>query len=70
MTDWDRLFNQLFFDGVSDLVLTARPGVNNKEAFEMIKSNMRRRDIPHEVKQDLCVKLFEEYFESGEWNGK
>ena len=67
MTDWDRLFNQLFFDGVTDLVLTARPGVDKLAAFEMIKDNMRRRDIPHEVKQDLCVKLFDQYFEKGEW---
>ena len=66
MTDWDKLFNQLFFDGVRDLTLTARPGVD-KEAFEFIKSNMRRWDIPHEDKQELCVKLFDQYFEKGEW---
>lgn len=61
---WNKLFNQMFFSGVSGLQLIPRPGVDAERAWRHIQYVMRSWEPRHEHKEAGCAWLMHQWFES------
>lgn len=61
-TQWNDLFNEIFFKGATNLKLAPKQGVDTHKAMAAISSIMRSWDPKHEHKEAACAYLFSEWF--------
>ena len=66
-TIWNKLFNDWFFCGVTDLQLTPCKGVDKEKALHHIRAIMGSFEPKHEHKERAVAFLFGEWFESPKW---
>jgi hypothetical protein len=63
-----QLFSDMFFNGVRDLVLMPKDGIDPELAFRHIKAIMRSFQPKHEHKTAACCYLLDQWFETATWN--
>jgi hypothetical protein len=61
-TKWNILFNQMFFNGVKELRLAPKTGVDTQKAMAAIRAIMASFEPKHEHKEAACAYLFSEWF--------
>lgn len=65
-----KLFNDMFYRGLTKLELKPKEGIDSKAAFAHIRVIMISWEPSHEDKTAAVAYLFEHWFESGEWEAK
>jgi len=66
----NKLFNDMFYSGLSKLELTPKPDIDPKKAFRHIRAIMGSFQPKHEHKEAAIAMLFEEWFEKADWERK
>ena len=67
-TKWNKLFNDWFFSGLSNLDITPKPGVDRNKAISHIRAVMGSFEPPHEHKEAGVAFLMAEWFEDAKWD--
>lgn len=65
-----KLFNDMFYKGLTKLRMIPRPGIDPQIASTHIRCIMRSFEPKHEDKVSACAYLFELWFEAAEWEAK
>lgn len=66
----NKLFNDWFYCGVSNLELTAKEGIDKTKALRHIKTIMGSFSPAHEDKEAAVAYLLDHWFEPGKWETK
>ena len=66
-TKWNRLFAQWFYSGVSHLVMTPKPGIDQAKALRHICAVMVSFEPKHEHKEAGIAVLLNEWFADATW---
>lgn len=66
-TKWGKLFNDMFYFGVSGLQLEPKSGIDADKAFTHIRVAMSGWDSKHEHKEAGCAYLFSLWFKDAKW---
>lgn len=69
-TKWNKLFNDIFFNGLESLELFPKPGVDKDRAFRHIRAIMVSFAPKHEHKEAGVAFLFNEWFDDAKWQAK
>ena len=62
-TKWNQLFSEMFYNGLAELRLAPKQGVDTQKAMAAIRSIMRSWEPKHEHKEAACAYLFSEWFD-------
>lgn len=63
----NKLFSDMFFNGVKGLELTPKKDIDPKKAIRHIKCILGSFEPKHEHKEAAIAMLLEEWFESAKW---
>lgn len=66
-TKWNKLFNDWFFGGLTELNLTPKEGVVRNKALSHIRAIMVSFEPQHEHKEAGVAYLMSEWFEDVQW---
>lgn len=64
---WNRLFNDAFCFGLSDLSLVPKDGINPAKAWRVVRACVGSFAPKHEHKEAGCAYLLSEWFDDAKW---
>lgn len=62
-TKWNKIFSHWFFNGVKNLVMTPKDGIDSNKAFRHIRCIMGSFEPKHEHKEAAVAYLMSQWFE-------
>ena len=67
---WNRLFNDMFFSGLTKLELKPKQGIDKDRAWRHIRTICGSWDPKHEHKEAAVAYLLSQWFEDATWETK
>lgn len=69
-TKWNKLFSDMFYNGLEFLRVDPREGVDPEKAVRVIRSHMVTWEPKHEHKEAGVAYLMSQYFKDAIWKAK
>jgi hypothetical protein len=69
-TKWSPFFKDFFFNGMTDLDLKSKPGIDGLMAARHVMAIAKSFEPKHEVKEAAVSFLMDSWFEFGSWKEK